>query len=289
MRPFIISSDTTADLPADLVEKYDVDIHPLFFRFGESEVYGSSERTLAPKDFYARMRSGEMPTTMASNPEDSKAFFEKRVSEGYDVIHIAFSSALSSSCQNASIAASEVMEEHPEARIVVIDSLAASMGEGLVVYKALMYQQAGHSFDEVVAYTEDVKKYISHQFTVNDLFHLHRGGRVSKTTALIGTIINIKPLLHVNDLGQLISIGKARGRKKSLIELVNKMVSTMGEHENETIMLSHGDCEEDALFVAELIKERTNVKNIIMNYICPTIGAHSGPGTVALFFEADHR
>ena len=291
MRPFIISTDTTADLPADFVSKYDIDIHPLFYRFGDDEIYGGANQpALEPSIFYRRMRDGEMPTTMASNPEDSNAYFTERVVEGYDVIHIAFSSALSSSCQNAGIAAQEVMEAHPEARITVIDSLAASMGEGLVVYKAIMYKEAGHSYDEVVRYVESMKGSISHQFTVNDLFHLHRGGRVSKTTAIIGTIINIKPILHVNDLGQLISIGKARGRKKSLIDLVDRMEASMGDHENETIMLSHGDCEEDALFVANEVRERfPGVKNIIMNYICPTIGAHSGPGTVALFFEADHR
>lgn len=289
MRPFIISTDVTSDLPDNIITEYDIDIHPLFYCFNNDEVYGG-EKTLTSEEFYARMRAGEMPTTMASNPEDSTAFFTKRVEAGYDVIHIAFSSALSSSCQNANLAAENVMNAHPECKITVIDSLAASMGEGLLVYKALQYRKAGHSYDEVVHYIEEVKGHISHQFTVKDLFHLHRGGRVSKATAIVGTLIGIKPMLRVNDLGQLISVGKARGRKKSLISLVDRMLESMGDHENATIMISHGDCAEDAEFVASLIKERTDkVETILMNYICPTIGAHAGPGTVALFFEADYR
>ena len=288
MRNFIISTDTTSDLPDDYCKEHDIDIHPLFYRFNDDEIYGG-DKQLSPAEFYSRMRNGEMPTTMATNPEDSKAIFKARLDEGYDIIHIGFSSALSSSCQNAALAASELSEEYPDARITVIDSLCASMGEGLLVYKAIEFRNAGHSFDETVAYIEDLKGHISHRFTVDNLFHLHRGGRVSKATAIIGTIVGIKPLLHVNDLGQLISVGKTRGRKKSLTELVDAMISTMGNHPNDTIMISHGDCPEDAQYVADLIKERTSVKEVIINYICPTIGSHAGPGTVALFFEADKR
>lgn len=297
MRKFIISTDTTCDLPLDYCHANNIDIHALYYKINldtqgavsdTETVYGGDEQ-LTPEVFYAGMRGGSMPTTMATNPEESKDIFRKRVGEGYDIIHIAFSSGLSSSCQNASIAANEIMEEFPDCRITVIDSLSASMGEGLLVYKAVEYMKAGHSYDETVKYVEDVKLNISHQFTVYDLFHLKRGGRVSTATAIIGTIIGIKPLLHVDDEGHLISIGKARGRRKSLIALVDKMIATMGSHNNDTIMLSHGDALEDAEFVASLIREKTSVKNIIINYICPTIGAHAGPGTIALFFEADVR
>ncbi len=288
MRKFIITSDTTCDLPNDYCNNNHIDIHPLFYRFGDTEIYGGDNQ-LAPSLFYQRMRNGEMPTTMATNPEDSRVIFEKNINDGYDIIHIAFSSALSSSCQNATIAAKELNEEYPDSTITVIDSLCASMGEGLLVFKAVEYMKAGHEYNEVVAYIEDLKLHISHQFTVDNLFHLQRGGRVSMATAIVGTIIGIKPLLHVNDLGQLISIGKIRGRKKSLVELVDKMIATMGTRDNDTIMISHGDSLEDAQFVADLIKQKTSIKNIIINYVCPTIGAHSGPGTIALFFEADHR
>lgn len=297
MRKFIISTDTTCDLPLDYCQSNRIDVHALYYKINipsqkaaseEDAVYGG-DKQLAPEAFYAAMRGGSMPTTMASNPEDSKAIFRKRAGEGFDVIHIAFSSALSSSCQNAAIAASEIMEEFPDARIAVIDSLSASMGEGLLVYKAVRFMNEGHSYDETVDYIEGIKLNISHQFTVDDLFHLHRGGRVSKATAIIGTLAGIKPLLHVDDEGRLISVGKVRGRRKSLAALVDKMAATIGSHDNDTVMISHGDCPDDAEFVASLVRERTGIQNILINYICPTIGAHSGPGTVALFFEADKR
>lgn len=289
MHKFIISTDTTCDLPKDYCQSHMIDIHSLFYRFGDEEIYGG-DNVLSDSDFYNRMRNGEMPTTMATNPEDSKALFEKRVKEGYDIIHIAFSSALSSTCQNAILAADEVMEQYPGSRITVIDSLSASLGEGLLVCKAINYMNEGHDYDETVKYINDTKLSISHQFTVDDLFHLHRGGRVSKATAVIGTLINIKPLLHVDNEGRLVSVGKVRGRKKSLIALVDKMLSTMGNRDNHTVMISHGDCIEDAEFVKENILSRTQkVKEIIINYVCPTIGSHSGPGTVSIFFEADER
>lgn len=288
MRKFLISTDTTADLPADFCRENSIDIHPLFYRFDDDKVYGGTSSL--PNDvFYQRMRDGEMPTTMATNPEDSKNIFEKRILAGYDIIHIAFSSALSSSCQNTIIAAQELAEQYPECRITVIDSLAASLGEGLLVYYAVQYMKDGHSYDEVVQYVEDLKLHVSHQFTVDNLFHLQRGGRISRAAAILGTIISIKPLLHVDDLGRLIPIGKVRGRKKSLVALVDAMVESMGNYDNSTVMISHGDCLADAEYVASLVKERTNAQNIVINYVCPTIGSHSGPGTVALFFLADHR
>lgn len=288
MKKFVISTDTTCDLPLDYCRDNGIEIHTLFYRFGETEVYGG-DNLLDPKVFYDRMRNGEMPTTMAVNPEDSKVIFEKQISEGYDILHIAFSSGLSSSYQSVSIAANEVMEEHPGSRIVVIDSLSASLGEGLLVYKAINYKNQGHSMDETIEYINELMLHISHQFTVDDLFHLHRGGRVSKATALIGTIIGIKPLLHVDNEGHLIATGKTRGRKKSLVALVDRMVESMGSRENDIVMISHGDCIEDAEFVASLVRERTSIENILINVVCPTVGAHSGPGTLALFFEADVR
>jgi len=289
MRNFLISTDTTSDLPLDYTKENNIDVHVLFYAFGDT-VYGK-DTTLSEKEFYAKMRNGDMPTTMACNPEDCKDIFEKRVSEGYDILHIAFSSALSSSYNSARLAAEEVCEDHPEARIIVIDSLAASMGEGLMVYKAMELKKAGKSIDEVADYIESHKLNFVHNFTVDDLFHLHRGGRVSKATAIIGSLANIKPTLHVNDLGQLINIGKVRGRKKSLIALVDRMEEHLGSYKdkNDIVFISHGDCIEDAEYVAGLIKERFGIENIMINYVCPTIGAHSGPGTVALFFLGETR
>lgn len=289
MRDYVISSDTTCDLPDDFCKTHDIDIHPLFYRFGEDNVLYGGDKQLDPKDFYARMRAGEMPTTVATNPEDSKTYFKKRLEEGKDILHISFSSALSSSYQNTALAASELMEEYPDSKIIVIDSLCASLGEGLLVYLATQQKDAGKTIDEVSEYVNTTLPHLSHQFTVDDLNHLYRGGRVSKATAIVGTIINIKPLLHVNDIGQLIAVGKVRGRKKSLIALVDKMVASIGTQKNGIFMISHGDSIDDANFVADLVKEKTGINECLINYICPTIGSHSGPGTIALFFLADYR
>lgn len=288
MRQYLISTDTTADLTDDFVRENSIDIHTLFYAFGE-QLYGPRNE-MPVKEFYTRMRNGEMPTTMACNPEDVAKIFKKRVAEGYDILHIAFSSALSSSYNNCCIAAREVMEEYPESKIIVIDSLAASMGEGLTVYRAIQLKNEGKSIDEVADYINAHRRNFVHFFTVDDLHHLYRGGRVSKTTAIVGSLAGIKPILHVNDAGQLIPVGKVRGRKKSLLTLVSKIDELMGSYKDETdaIFIGHGDCLEDAEFVASKIREKYNHK-IVINTICPTIGAHSGPGTLALFFMGESR
>ncbi len=288
MRDFIISTDNNCDLPADYIMQNQIDIQSLFYQFDNGELYNHFNQ-LEPQLFYSRMRNGEMPSTMATNPEDSKLSFKKIIDKNIDIIHISFSSALSSTYQNTVIAANEITEEYPECKITVVDSLCASMGQGLLVYKAVEFMKQGHSYQEVVDYIESTKGRISHQFTVDDLFHLHRGGRVSKTAAVVGTLINVKPLLHVNDIGQLIPVDKTRGRKKSLIALADNMFKTMGDNDNSVIMISHGDCLEDANFLASIIKEKFPDIKIIINYVCATIGAHSGPGTMALFFEANQR
>lgn len=289
MRKFVISTDTTSDLPAEYVKAHDIDIHSLYYRFGD-DVYGG-DRQLTPKEFFDRVRAGEMPTTMATNPEDSKELFKKRVENGEDVLHIAFASALSSSYQNACIAANEVMEEYPDAKIVVIDSKAASMGEGILVYKAIQKMEDGGTMEECVAYVEELIDHSAHHFTVDDLFHLQRGGRVSKAVAVVGTLAGIKPNLCVNEEGGLEQYTKVRGRKKALTTLVDTMDKLMGSYRDKTdiVMVVHDDTTEDAKAVAAMIKERFGFENIMMNPICPTIGAHTGPGVVGVFFLADKK
>lgn len=289
MRKFVISSDTTCDLPEEYVKKHDIDIHSLYYRFND-DIYGG-DRQLTPKEFFDRVRTGEMPTTMATNPEESKELFKKRVEKGEDVLHIAFASALSSSYQNACIAANEVMEEYPDARIIVIDSKAASMGEGMIVYKAVQKMEEGCNLDECADYVKEILDHSAHHFTVDDLFHLHRGGRVSKTVAIVGTLAGIKPNLCVNEEGGLESYTKVRGRKKALSTLVDTMDKLMGSYrdKNDVVMIVHDDTTEDAKIVANLVRERFGIDNIIMNSICPTIGAHTGPGVVGLFFMADSK
>lgn len=287
MRDYIISTDSTADLPMEYVKEHNIFLHPLYYNL-DGEIYGG-EKNLNPKDFYDRMRNGLMPTTMASNPEFVMDSFTKQVTSGFDVLHISFSSALSGSCSNATVAAREVCEEHEGARIVVVDSCCASMGQGLLVYKAIQLKEAGKSLEEVVAWIEENKNHLCHQFTVDNLFHLHRGGRVSKATAIIGTLINVKPVLHVDNEGHLIPLTNVRGRKKALTTLVDNMEQRIKGYDNDVVFISHGDCIDDANFVADLIKSRFGITNIMINYICPTIGTHSGPGTVALFFMGSEK
>lgn len=289
MKKYVISSDTTCDLPESYVKEHDIDIHSLYYRFGD-DVYGG-DRQLTAKEFFDRVRAGEMPTTMATNPEESKELFKKRIERGEDILHIAFSSALSSSYQNACIAANELMEEYPDARIIVIDSKAASMGEGMIVYKAVEKMESGCSLDETAEFVNEILPHVAHHFTVDDLFHLHRGGRVSKATAVVGTLAGIKPNLCVSDEGTLEAYTKVRGRKKALTTLVDTMEKLSGSYrdKNDVVMIVHDDTTTDAEFVASLVKERFGTENIIMNSICPTIGAHTGTGVIGLFFMAESK
>lgn len=289
MKEFVITTDTTCDLPKEYVKKHNLILLPLYYRF-DDVVYGD-KNDMEPKEFYKEMRNGKMPTTMAVNPTTARDTFLGLVNEGYDILHIAFSSALSGSCSVAETVARDICEEIPGAKITVIDSLCASMGEGLLVHKAVMMKEAGKSMDEIARWLEDNKLNLCHIFTVDDLHHLRRGGRVSKTTAIIGTLINVKPVLHVNDEGRLVPLNNVRGRKKSLISLVDQMEKRLSGYEdkNDTVFISHGDCLEDAEYVASLVRDRFGIENFLINYICPTIGSHSGPGTVALFFMGNPR
>lgn len=289
MSKFIITTDTTCDLPKEYLEEHDIKLLPLYYNFNGT-IYGG-KNDLDLKKFYDMMRGGAMPTTMAVNPETAREVFTELLNEGYDILHIAFSSALSGSCSVAATVARELCEERPGAKITVIDSLCASLGEGLLVHYAMQLKESGKTMEETADWLEKNKLNLCHIFTVDDLHHLHRGGRVSKTTAIIGTLINVKPILHVDNDGRLVPLNNVRGRKKALVALVDQMESRIKgfELQNETVFISHGDCIEDAQFVADLIKERFGIKNFLINYVSATIGAHSGPGTVALFFVGNPR
>lgn len=287
MKRFLITTDSTCDLPDDFVKEYNVPVISLYYIM-DGVSYGP-DCQMAPQTFYAKMRDGLLPTTNAMNPEGFIEKIRPYVAEGYDILHIAFSSGLSSTCQNAFTGANTLMEEFPDRKIIVIDSLSASLGQGLVVYKAVMMKEQGKSMEEIAEWLKANILHFCHQFTVNDLFHLHRGGRVSKTAAIVGTLVNLKPVLHVDDEGLLKPVGKSIGRKKSLNALVDNMGASLGDWENDTIFLGHGDCLEDAKYVAAQVKSRFGIDCKIINYISPTIGAHSGPGTVALFFMGEKR
>ena len=244
------------------------------------------ENFLPVHEFYERMRGGSLPTTAQVNPEAAKALLEPYLQAGKDILHIAFSSGLSGSYNSSRIAAEELAEAYPERSIKVIDSLSASLGQGLLVYLAQKRKEAGENMDAVAAWTEANKKHIVHMFTVDDLNHLYRGGRVSRTTAVLGGMLNIKPVLHVDDEGKLIPVGKVRGRKKAILELVKAMDEKLGSFKDncDTIFISHGDCEDEARFLESRIKEKYPIRTVVMNHVGATIGAHSGPGTLALFF-----
>lgn len=289
MKNYIITTDTTCDLPQEYLDQHSITLLPLYYSINDV-VYGE-ENALEPKEFYKIMREGAMPTTMAVNPDTARTIFTDFIEKGFDILHIAFSSALSGSCSVAATTARELCEEIPDAKIIVIDSLCASLGEGLLVHKAVNLKEEGKSIDEVAQWVEDNKLNLCHLFTVDDLHHLHRGGRVSKASAIIGTLINVKPVLHVNNEGRLLPLNNVRGRKKALTALVDLMEGKIKNYngKNDTVFISHGDSVEDARFVASLIKERFGIEECLISMISPTIGSHSGPGTIALFFMGNER
>lgn len=289
MKKYVITTDSTCDLPASYIAENNLDVIPVLYSINDI-VYGTPDSNMDIKDFYNAMRNGTMPTTMACNIEDCKSVFEKYAKDGVDVLHLAFSSGLSSTYNNAVIAANDIMEEYPDCKVTVIDTLAASMGEGLLVYYAVKLKNEGKSLDEVASFIEEIKTEVVSRFTVDDLHHLHRGGRVSKTTAIVGSLINVKPILHVNEEGLLKSLENARGRKKSLSRILDMMEEGIKDYKgtNEIVFLSHGDCEEDAKFIADEIEKRFGIKTMI-NILGQTIGTHTGPNLIALFYLGSKR
>lgn len=290
MGTYRIITDSTADLTPEMVEELELYVISLCYQL-EGKTYrnipGGVEQS--EPDFYNRLRAGNMSTTSQVNSEEFLAEFEPFLKRGEDVLYIAFSSGLSGTCQSAMIAKKELAEKYPERRVEVFDSLSASMGEGLLVYHAAMLKKSGAGLDEVLAWLKENVLNLCHWFTVDDLNHLKRGGRVSTATALVGTMLGIKPILHVDDEGHLIPMSKVRGRKQSLDALAKKMEETGINPSEQTVFISHGDCLEDARYVEQEIKARLGVKKVSLNYIGPVIGAHSGPGTVALFFLGTKR
>lgn len=290
MKNFIISTDTTSDLPEDYIIKHNLGILSLTYTM-ENVTY-DREHPMDVQEFYQKMRDGSLPTTSQVNPTTAKAFFSKLARKNdADILYIAFSSGLSGTYNSAQIAAQELAEEGFPYKIVVIDSLCASLGEGLLVHKAVCMLENGVSLEETAKWVEENKLHIVHNFTVDDLNHLYRGGRVSKTAAFLGTLASIKPILHVDNDGHLIPLQKVRGRKKSLTALVDSMEKQMGRYrsQNDIVFISHGDCLDDAQILADIIKERLNINAFLINYVGSTIGAHSGPGTIALFYLGEYR
>lgn len=288
MSEYIIMTDSTVDLPKEyLIEELQVPYIPLSYIM--DGVTYEDMSGLSGKEFFDKIRAGSLPTTSQVNPEQAKKALEPYVKEEKDILFIGFSSALSGTFNSIRMAAEELMEEYPERKIITVDSLCACLGEGLLVYKAVQLKRAGKSLKEVAKWTEENKLHICHNVAIDDLNHLHRGGRVSKTAAIMGTMIQIKPIIHMNDNGELQVIGKQRGRKKALQHIVNMAVEQSKGWENDIIMITHGDCEEDAQYVAKLVREKMGIENILINCIGSVIGSHTGPGVVAVFCMGEKR
>ena len=288
MRDFIISTDSTADLSAGYVKENNVVIYPLYYNIDGKE-YAPGISDIPVQEFYDGMKNGKMPTTSAANPKFIMEQMQKAVDDGYDVLHINLSSGLSSSYNNAAICAQNIMEECEDAHIEVVDSLCATVGQGLLVHKAVQMRNEGKTLQETAQWLNDNKLNIVHQFIVDDLFHLVRGGRLSRSAAFVGTMLKVQPLLYLNNEGKIESMGKVRGRKKAL----NTLADNIGEKTKglslEDVLISHADCIEDAQYVADRIKDKYSVKNVIINDICPTIGSHTGRGAVVAAYFGNER
>ena len=287
MRDYIITVNSTVDTGKEWLEERNVPVIPLKYTIDGQEytdMYGLSD-----KEFFQKLREGKMSVTSQINPEEAKEMLEPYVKEGKDVLHLAFSSALSGTCNSMKIAAEELQEEYPEAKVIVVDTLCACMGEAMLLYYALKQKEAGKTIEEVAQWAEENKLHVCHNVTVDDLFHLHRGGRVSKTAAVLGTMVKVKPIIHMDDNGALQVIGKERGRKKSLHTIVDMAVERSKGWDNEIIMITHGDCLEDAEYVAKLVREKMGVENVFIHNIGTVIGSHTGPGVVATFCMGNKR
>ena len=290
MREYTIITDSCCDLPASLAKDLGLKVLPLTVMINGVEYANYlDEREITFEEFYKKMRDGAEGSTSAVNGESLKQAIEEEVAQGKDVLILAFSSALSATCNIAVRTAEEMSKKYPDRKIYAVDTLAASLGQGLLIYHACKQKEAGKSIDEVKAFVEDNRLKLAHWFTVDDLHFLKRGGRVSRTSAVLGTMLSIKPVLHVDNEGRLINMFKTRGRASALSKMVEEMEQTVIDPEEQTVFISHGDCIEDVYKLIEMIKAKMNVKDFVVNYVGPVIGSHSGPGTLALFFLADKR
>ena len=282
-----IITDSGCDLPANLLAQLNIDVIPLTLLFRGQEWSDTTDEGL--KTIYDGLRSGDAASTSAINPDRWSVAMEPVLEQGQDILVLTFSSGLSTTYQSAVIAAQELMEKYPGRKIRVVDSLCASLGQGLFVWYACKNRDAGMSLDALADWCEENKLNLCHWFTVDDLMYLKRGGRVSAATALLGTMLNIKPVLHVDNEGHLINVSKARGRKAAIEALAKKVAETALPGQNDVMFISHGDCVEDAEILAEILKEKHGVKEVVIGYVGAVIGSHSGPGTLALFFLGNQR
>lgn len=287
MREFVITTDSNCDMDPTYLSENEVGVIPHYYTV-EDEVYGDGKE-LTIEGFYDALRAGKRATTMASNPAVIRERFEEYAKQDKDILHISFSSALSVAYENIVNGANEIMEKYPDMKIIVVDTLSASLGEGIMIRRAIEMRREGKSLDETAEWVQVHSPHINIQFTVDDLNFLYRGGRLSRSSAILGTVINIKPILYFNNEGRLVPFDKVRGRRKVLTTLVDNMAERLGEYKDKQVFIGvvHGDCEMDARYVANMITERFGYTDILIRPIGPSIGVHSGPGAVALIFLGD--
>ena len=287
MANYQIITDSGCDLPQSLLDTLGVKSVPLYVNFRGAEQPDSVDEGI--KELYDGLRGGEKATTSAVNPDRWAAMIEPSLAEGKDAVVIVFSSGLSTTYQSAVIAGQELTEKYPDRKVYVVDSLCASLGQGLLVWYACRKRDEGMSAPELAKWLEENRRNLCHWFTVDDLMYLKRGGRISAATAVLGTMLSIKPVLHMDAEGHLINVSKARGRKASIDALARKFSELDGGFDNSTVFISHGDCREDAKYLAEKVKAEYGVKEVVIGYVGAVIGSHSGPGTLAFFFLGKHR
>ena len=283
---FKIITDSCCDLPQQMVSNLDLRVVPLSV---EMDGRAFTEGEMTPKALYDHLRAGKLPKTSAVNPDGWASVIRPALANGQDVLVMAFSSGLSATYQSAVIAADELREEFPDRKLIVIDTLCAAIGQGLLVWHAARLRGEGKSIEDTAAWIEAHKRNLCHWVTVEDLMHLKRGGRVSAATAVVGTMLSIKPIIRVDDNGKLENVGKTRGRKAAMNLLLERMAESQVAELNDTVCIGHGDCLADAEYLAEQIRSRFGVKNVIINYVGAVIGAHTGPGVVFIAFFGKNR
>ena len=288
MSDYIIITDSSCDIMPELLAEWEVPFVSLTVKFDEDA--GSLGNFDMPFDkFYDRMRKGSVARTAAANMETFKEAFEPWLKQGKDLLYIGFSSGLSTTVNSGVMAARELMEVYPERKILVEDSFAASAGFGLLVYLTVQEKRRGASLEEAAKFVEDTRFHLCHWFTVDDLVYLKRGGRVSAAKAFVGGLLNIKPVLHMDNPGHLINMFKAQGRRASIKALADKYGELALNPGKDTVFISHGDCLDDAKLLEQMLKERFSASVKLITYVGPVIGSHSGPGTLALFFLGRER
>lgn len=290
MRDYVIMTDSCCDLTDQMARELELEVLPLTMHMdGQDYPNDLAGTAISNQEFYKRIRAGKIATTSAVNVGQFQDAMRRVLESGRDIVCVCFSSALSTTYQSAVIAAEDLRAEFPEAEIHVVDSLSASLGQGLLLYLAVEQKRKGLTAAELAKWVEDNRLTVCHWFTVDDLNFLKRGGRVSATTALLGTMLSIKPIMHTSDEGKLVPVSKARGRKAAIAALLDKIEALSIHPEKQTMFICHADCEEDAKAVAQTIQDRFGTPTVHINYIGPVIGSHTGPNTMGIFFVGTQR